>query len=130
MPLACVSEVMRPLPLRPVAGVPPSVLGVAVVRGTPLPVVDAGALLGDTTPPQHTRWATIRYADRMAVLAVEGVLGVRVLGDLERLPPLLDASDVVVAIAAADAGLTFVLGHARLLPPALWATLTGTEPAA
>ena len=40
LPLGAVIETLRPLPLRPLAGAPAGVLGVAVVRGSPVPVID------------------------------------------------------------------------------------------
>ena len=41
-----VTEVLRPLPVEPLAGVPPYVRGICVLRGRPVPVVDIGLLLG------------------------------------------------------------------------------------
>src|SRR5688500_14337406 len=65
-----VIEVMRPLPCEPLAGVPPFVLGVSVVRGSAIPVVDAARLVGGP-PAVATRWITLRLAPaRAAALAV------------------------------------------------------------
>ena len=47
VPLAHVSEVMRPLPIEPLAGAPPFVPGLAIVRGKATPVVDLTAVLAD-----------------------------------------------------------------------------------
>ena len=44
-PLHHVVEIMRPLPIKSVAGTPGFVRGVSVVRGAPTPVVDLKALL-------------------------------------------------------------------------------------
>lgn len=41
-----VRETMRPLPVEPLMGAPPFVLGLATIRGFPTPVVDVGRLLG------------------------------------------------------------------------------------
>jgi purine-binding chemotaxis protein CheW len=46
LPLAHVVETMRPLPIEPLGGMPGFVQGIAIIRGAPVPVVDAGALLG------------------------------------------------------------------------------------
>src|SRR5205085_1730186 len=76
--IAQVVETMRPLPVEPVAGAPPFVLGVTLLRGAPAPVIDGGALLGSGRS-QPTRFVTLRVGERRAVLAVEAVLGVRTL---------------------------------------------------
>src|SRR5258708_4244878 len=46
LPVGHVAEIMRPLPVEPVFGAPEFVLGLAVIRGEPVPVCDAGKLLG------------------------------------------------------------------------------------
>jgi len=46
LPVEHVVEIMRPLPIRHLEDVPPFVLGVALVRGAPAPVVDVARLLG------------------------------------------------------------------------------------
>lgn len=119
-----VVEIMRPLPLQPIAGTAEFVLGVALIRGVPTPVLDCGALLGETAPPQHTRWVTIRCAERVAALALEDVLGVRQLpAQIDDLPPLLRGNEAIDAIASLDAELVLVLGDARLVPDSLWLSL-------
>ena len=126
LPVAHVVETMRALPIEPLAGMPPFVLGLSVVRGVPLPVIDARILLGSdpTSPPR--RFVTLRIEGRCAVLAVDAVLGVRELGSasLQALPPLLrDASaEVTSLMGTLDARLLFVLRAGRILsestPPA------------
>src|SRR5690242_5686438 len=94
VPLVCVVETMRPLPLRAFTGVPRLVLGVAVIRGEVVPVMDVGAVLG-VRRTQPTRFVTIRLDDRIVALAVDAVLDVRTLDDaaLSDVPPLLGALD-------------------------------------
>jgi purine-binding chemotaxis protein CheW len=46
-----VRETMRPLPIEPLAGTPPFVLGLAIVRGFPTPVIDAARLLSPSALP-------------------------------------------------------------------------------
>lgn len=123
MPLQHVVETMRPLPVEPLAGMPAFVMGLAVVRGQPLPVVDAGALLGDLEDPQHTRFVTLVTGRRNIALAVEAVLGVRELPpDLQGLPPLLReaSAEVVSAIGTLDAELLLLLESARIVPDSVW----------
>ena len=124
LPLGDVVETMRPLPIEPLAGVPSFVVGLAVVRGAPLPVLDVGALLLGGASPAWTRFVTVRTKRADVVLAVEDVLGVGSLADaaLRDLPPLTKSSDadVVAAVGARDHELLFVLDSVRLIPDSVW----------
>jgi len=122
LPLERVVETLRPLPIEPVAGGPAFVLGLAVIRGAPLPVVDTARLLG----AQHERaerFVVVEVDGRRIALAVGSVLGVRTVprGSLHALPPLLlDAdTEVIAAVGRLDAELLLVLRSARLLPDAM-----------
>ena len=119
LPLEHVVETMRPLPVEPVAGSPPFVLGLSVIRGAPVPVVDAAALLeGKESNPG--RFVTVRAGSGTVALAVDAVLGVRTIPShvLHELPPLLrDAPTAMVsAVGALDAELLFVLRSCSLVP--------------
>jgi purine-binding chemotaxis protein CheW len=128
VPLEHVRETMRPLPADPVGGMPDFMLGLSVIRGAPVPVIDACALLSGTaagagaTPPG--RFVTLDVGARTAALAVDEVLGVRGLppAALADLPPLLsDAGrDVVDAVGILDAELLLILHGARLVPASVW----------
>jgi len=117
LPLAATVETYRPLPVEPVAGSPPFVLGVAVVRGAALPVVDLTRLVTGR-PGRPTRFVTVKARERHVALAVDAVIGVRPLPKqwLHSLPPLLSASDgeTVVAVGTLDAELAMVLETSRL----------------
>jgi purine-binding chemotaxis protein CheW len=119
LPLEHVIETLRPLPIEPVAGAPSVVLGLAVIRGIPLPVVDAGRLFGEEGS-QPERFVTLVVGARRIALAVDSVLGVRTVmqDSLHALPPLLREADddVITAIGLLDAELLLVLRTARLLP--------------
>jgi purine-binding chemotaxis protein CheW len=126
LPLEHVEEAMRPLAVEAIAGVPAYVRGLAVVRGTPIPVVDAASLLsGETSCP--TRFVTVKTGSRRIALAVDAVVGVVEIppGSLDALPPLFqDASlDAISAIGTLDADLLLVLRSTRLIPEELWAGL-------
>jgi len=118
LPLEHAVETMRPLAVEPVVGAPPFVRGLAVVRGEPLPVVDAARLLGLQEGPIG-RFVTVAVGVRRVALAVDAVVGVRRFppGSLRALPPLLHeaAGDVVDAIGLLDSALLLVLRSARLL---------------
>jgi purine-binding chemotaxis protein CheW len=127
-----VSETMRPLPIEPLAGLPSFVLGLSVLRGTPVPVVDAARMLGVVAPARPGRFVAMRIGARTAVLAVDAVLGVRTLrrDALEMVPPLLaDArSEVVETIGTLDSDLLVVLRSGRIVPTPVWAALHAEHP--
>jgi purine-binding chemotaxis protein CheW len=127
LPIANVEETMRPLPIELLPGLPPFVLGLSMVRGTPIPVVDTGLLIAMApTDLRAARFVTIRVGSHRASLAVDGVIGVRDLASasVQELPPLLhDARDLVEAIGATDAELLLVLQSARMVPESVWSAL-------
>jgi purine-binding chemotaxis protein CheW len=122
LPLESVIETMRPLPIEPIAGAPESVRGVSVVRGQPIPVVNAARLFDDEDS-RPARFVTLRVGERMIAIAVDEVVGIRGLSTaaLDQVPGLLKAalSDVVSAIGALDAELLMVLNGVRLVPEAI-----------
>lgn len=135
LPITSVVETMRPLPVAPLAGGPPFVEGVALIRGRPTPVLDLRTLLATERPAVAARYVTLRLgspeAPRIVALAVDQVLGVREIAayTLEELPGLLraPATEVVGALGMLDAQLFVLLEHTRLLPEALWRELEAQE---
>jgi purine-binding chemotaxis protein CheW len=126
LPLASVAETMRPLPLEPLAAMPAFVLGVSVIRGAPVPVVDAAALLGTGTSVSPQRVVTLKVGERHVGLAVDGVIGVHVIpaATLDDVPPLLrETDDVVSAISTLDSRLLLVLQGACIVPDTVWAAI-------
>lgn len=118
LPSASVIETFRPLQVRPVADAPPAVLGLAVVRGEPAPVVDLAALIG-APPAPCRRWISLRVADRVVVLAVTEVHGLIRLPETGRtdLPPLLQSArtELIAQMASRDGALIALLEPARLV---------------
>lgn len=132
VPLTRVIETMRPLPTEGIAGTPSFVLGVAIVRGIPTPVVDLGAILG--APPQHkgARFVTVRAGSRQVALLVGTVLGIRDLDALtatQELPPLLEGTPqaVIERIGTLDERFLVVLQEAWKLPDEVWHTVMAQE---
>jgi purine-binding chemotaxis protein CheW len=118
-----VVEIMRALRIEPVAGAPPFVRGLSVIRGAPTPVVDIAHLCGGCTAPCR-RWVTVKTGTRVVALAVDSVLGVRSVvsaSNTEPLPPLLREamSDMVSVIRRLDADLLMFLNTARIVPEVL-----------
>ena len=120
IPLPYVMETMRPLAIEPLADMPPFVLGAAIVRGAPVPVVSVSVLVGAGESRAPTRFVTIRVDARSVALAVEAVEGVVTLdaSAMAAMPPLLQhaAKDVIEAIAPLDDRLLLVLRAARMIP--------------
>jgi purine-binding chemotaxis protein CheW len=128
LPLGYVVEIMRMLPIEPVAGAPLCVRGLSIIRGTPTPVVDTALLCGGRTAPSH-RLVTVRAGTQIVALAVDTVLGVRSIKADEPLPPLLQeaANNVVSAIGRLDAELLLFLATARVVSEELLEPLDDNE---
>jgi purine-binding chemotaxis protein CheW len=128
LPIEHVVETMRPLPIELVSGAPSFVLGVSILRGRPVPVVDAARLLGAEALSDPTRFVAVNVRGRSIALAVDSVVGVRsAKGALDRFPPLLQEASILSALGTLDAELLFVLRAARLVPEGDWIdTASGT----
>jgi purine-binding chemotaxis protein CheW len=120
---------MRPQPVEALSGTPEFVLGVSIVRGAAVPVIDVARLLGAHAPP--TRFVTIRAGAGVAALATGDVIGVRDFADedLAETSALLGqvAKEVVAAVAAADRRLVLLLESSRIVPAAVWNSLQPAE---
>ncbi|GGM29897.1 chemotaxis protein CheW [Dactylosporangium sucinum] len=103
LPLGDVVETIRPLPVQAVADSADALLGVAVIRGQAVPVLDTARLLGVPAPPAE-RFITTRAA---VAFATGPVLGVRDVASGAALPltPALGAgaARVVTAVGVLDA---------------------------
>jgi purine-binding chemotaxis protein CheW len=122
LPLDTVVEVLRPLPVEPTVGTPPCVLGLSIIRGSVVPVIDVGRQ-PSASRADRRRTVLLRVGERRIALAVERVLGMRTLQRdlLQELPPLLRNADATAAaIGTLDAELMTVLDAARLVPDELF----------
>jgi purine-binding chemotaxis protein CheW len=117
---------MRPLAVKPMAGVPSFIEGLAVVRGVPTPVINVSSLLSGETSPA-TRFVTVRAGTRRIMLAVDAVVGIIEIppGSVDALPQLLQNAELaaISAIGVLDAELLLVLRSTRLIPIDVWATI-------
>lgn len=132
IPVEHVVETLRPLPVIAVADAPACVLGLTVIRGEPVAVVDASRLLF-ARETEASRLVVVRVGERRVALAVGEVLGVSTIQDasLRRLPPLLgDRENAVVSqVGALDTELLLVLRSARFVPEEAWPTIRQITPA-
>jgi len=121
-----VQETLRPLPVEPVPGAPPFVLGVALLRGSPTPVIDVERLLGSTRSTIG-RFVALKIGARTVALAVEAVLDVRSLPlqMSSQVPTLLGeaSATLISALGSLDAELLVVLEASRVVPETVWATI-------
>jgi purine-binding chemotaxis protein CheW len=126
LPIESVIETTRPLPIEQVPGQPDFVAGLSVIRGSPVPIVDAGRVLGGSQS-SPTRWIVLKVGQRRVGLAVEDVIGVRSFSapDLDDLPPLIGAANAgaIGAIGALDRDLLLVVQSARIVSEGLLASL-------
>jgi purine-binding chemotaxis protein CheW len=123
LPAALVDEVMRRLPIDPMPGAPPFVLGLSIIRGRAAPVVDLALLLGENEA-RPAYYVSTLLDDRRVAIAIDGVLGVRPItnGALQALPSLIGstASEFVARLGTLDDELLLVLSNARLVPQQVW----------
>ena len=132
IPALHVEETMRPLPVEPVKGMPPFLLGISVVRGLPVPVLHLSAFLGIGRAPEITRFVALKLGHRRVVLAVRGVIGIRELEGrfAARLPPLVRAAapEAIEAMGILDAQLLVDLRGSHLLSEEVWTALSTEGP--
>jgi purine-binding chemotaxis protein CheW len=119
IPLAFVTETMRPANIMKVRDAEGCAVGAAMIRGKPVPIVDAGALLGEPqTDPR--RLVAIGIGERSVAISVDDVVGVSAIADDEanELPPLLCGAvdSVIRAIEVRDGEFLIRLEESRLIP--------------
>jgi purine-binding chemotaxis protein CheW len=121
-----VSEVLRPLPVEPLAGVPPYVQGICVLRGRPVPVVDVARLLGLDHEGRSGRFVGVRTGTQTAALAVDTVVGIRDV-PLDLLHDLSSVTNSATCAAVGTVGVEplLLLSTARVIPESVWEALEG-----
>jgi purine-binding chemotaxis protein CheW len=119
-----VIETMRPLPTRPLAGTPPYVLGIAIMRGVPAPVLDVARLLAGEADTA-ARFVAVRTEHGPLAFATGPVLGIRPT------PPAGPAaypgvsSRLVAGVGMSGAEPLLLLQSLRVVPDEVWAAAAG-----
>ena len=125
-----VVETMRPLVVQPLAGTPPFVPGVSIMRGVAVPVIDVSRLLGGGEAAV-TRFVAVRTERGPVALATGPVLGIRptVTANAAHHTGLLGAAParLVAAIGTVDTEPLIQLQSMRLVPDDVWAAVTAPE---
>ena len=133
LPLAQVVETLRPLPVQGFGGTPDFVLGAAIVRGLPIPVVSAARLL-DGVAVTGRRWVCVFAGSRRVALEVDDVLGVRMIDGIGAVlrQPLLEGADPerAATLGRLDGELLRTLQAAHFVPGSAWAAIDAAEAAA
>ena len=120
-----VTVVARPLPVEALAGVPPHVRGICVLRGLPVPVVDVAVLLGGERAPAGgtDRFIGAGAGAQAAALAVDSVVGIRDL-PLDLLHDLSSvAGPACAAVGAVGREPLLLLSLGRVVPESVLAVL-------
>ncbi|MEU4692901.1 chemotaxis protein CheW [Actinoplanes sp. NPDC023714] len=132
-PLDEVVETMRPLRTRPLAGTPPYVRGLTILRGMPSPVVDVTRLLtGEIAEVE--RYVAVRAGRGVVACATGPVLGVQEIEVEPAEGPAAALSGVVSKALIAGVGRIgtdplVLLRGVRAVPDEVWEA-AGTEAAA
>lgn len=130
VPLACVTETMRAMPVTPLADPGGFVTGASIIRGMAVPIIDAGALFGEPHATRR-RLVTINVGRRLVALGVDEILSAgEIAGEAEELPPLLRevSADAVRAIGVHDGEFLLCLEASRLIPDATLDALDAVMP--
>jgi purine-binding chemotaxis protein CheW len=134
-PLQHVVETMRALPVEAFPDMQPFMLGIAIIRGATVPVINLAMLLKASVDTETksspttkvSRFITIKTGHRVIAFAVGNVVGVGQFAadDLDNLPKLLGDADtsVVKAIGTLDDGLFLVLEASRVISESAWQDL-------
>jgi len=117
LPIRSLVEVLRPMPLGTIPDAPSGVVGLAIIRGEPVPVVSLEQSSLAFGP--GARFIVLRLGDRRVTLAVDEVVGLHPLDheQLHPLPPLLSGYEAMAdSIGTHDGELLAVLSAPRLVP--------------
>jgi purine-binding chemotaxis protein CheW len=117
LPIAIVREIVNPLPVIELPGVPHAVEGVADYRELVVPVVDLRVRFSVAkTLSRSTKWIIVNGKERSLALVVDSVIGVFRSGELRPAPQLGGSEDLrgIEGVTTHDGSLVFVIDPSRL----------------
>ena len=127
VPLPAVVETLRPLAIERLPEMAAGILGLSIIRGGAVPVIDLAALFRDAPASGLRRWALVRGDARLLALAVTDVLGVRAL-EVDGGTGLELVAPFVSAVARDGRRLVTVIAVARILPAPVRPERAGEPP--
>jgi purine-binding chemotaxis protein CheW len=138
LPLDEVIETLRPLAVRPLAGTPPFVRGVTIMRGVPAPVIDVARLLGGEQA-EVVRFVAVRAERGPVAFATGPVLGIRPADAGSQIRPATGPAGTTGLIGGASAALVagvgtldaeplLMLQSMRVVPDEVWTAAAGGTP--
>ncbi|MBI2601726.1 MAG: chemotaxis protein CheW [Deltaproteobacteria bacterium] len=131
IPVRDISEIMRPMPREVLPDSPHFVIGMSVIRGRPVPVVDFSSLIGLKRSSQFGKYVVLNLESRKVALAVENVLGIKNLSleFMEKLPPLLQNvhPDIISAIGTLDEDFLILIQTPKLVSIDAWEKICSNE---
>jgi purine-binding chemotaxis protein CheW len=131
LPLGEVIETMRPLATRPLAGTPPYVRGLTILRGAPAPVIDMTRLLTGVETTVD-RYVAVRAGRGPIVCATGPVLGVRQVHVEPPEGPAALLSGVsrtlIAAVGTVGTEPLLLLHSIAAVPDEVWEAAGGTPP--
>lgn len=128
LPLDEVVETMRPLVTRPLAGTPPYVRGLTILRGAPTPVIDVTRLLTGSEA-EIERYVAVRAGRGPIACATGPVLGVQKVRVAPPEGPAALFTGVSKALIAAVGTIgtepLLLLHSVRAVPDEVWEAAAG-----
>lgn len=135
-----VIETLRPLAVRPLAGTPPFVRGVTIMRGVPAPVIDVARLLGGEQA-EVVRFVAVRAERGPLAFATGPVLGIRPADAGSQVRPATGtglagttgliggaSAALVAGVGTLDAEPLLMLQSMRVVPDEVWTAAAGGTP--
>jgi purine-binding chemotaxis protein CheW len=124
VPLTSVVEILRPVAIQELAGLPAYLCGLSVIRGQPTAVVDVSTLLTGISDGRIGRFLSMRTDGKPFALRVQSVLGIDRVErhTLRGLPELAEpARDLVDSVGTLGKELLTVLRSSLAFSQEVWA---------
>lgn len=115
LPISHVEEIIQPLPVTPIPRSHPAIMGLTLVRGKVLPVIDLATALKKERDEQDGRFIVVTFQDEDIVLNVHAVNGIQSTGVMEEPQDLYREQSYVLGVIPREGKILPVLDLDRLL---------------